>query len=384
MSQVTCIQPGQPAYASGAPRTGILTIHYVSNYGAILQSLATARLFDAEIIDHRYRSKIRQYENIGLTRQHLVDYVDDSLPLSTKRVFAHDWDHRATLDFIESNQYELIVVGSDEVWKTNYSPPHPRRSLALSLARDPLRAWPRYRWLQVNPWYTPFPNIYWPETTVPCVGFAGSIGSTLVETIPPRHRREMARRLGNFSLIGVRDERTLEFVRQLAGVSSDLVELVPDPVFTFSASESDYEEAKVALTDCGVNVEQPFAFLDIRAARKDEYAREVADSGLPAVDLTQLALTPPQWFAAIGLAHVGVTDAMHPFISALVQDTPCLSIDKRAKSVELRAHFDLSKYGSLKSILANWPSAIPEKSAECAACVRRFVRKAQSRARRVA
>lgn len=112
-------------------RIGVLTIHHVTNYGAVLQAYALSKVLeslrhDVEIIDFRpdnavrfYRPKlIRRKPPFLVSPERLLQhfrferFIDRSLRLSGKR-FASLAGCGQVL-----SPYDAIVVGSDQVWCT--------------------------------------------------------------------------------------------------------------------------------------------------------------------------------------------------------------------------------------------------------------------------
>lgn len=357
-------------------KTGVLTLHYGSNQGAILQALATTRLFDGEIVDHRYQSKLDAYSHTGFDRNYLQDFIRDSLPKSRTFV-AKDFQDKPTLDFIQS-RYKLLVYGSDELWKLHYIR-RSRRHLVQALLTEPVRAIVDYSWAQRHPFYTPFPNIYWPSLDIPSVSFSGSIGETETASIPARHRKRMAASIERFQILGVRDTRTADFFSSISNAIGDRMLITPDPVFSWESTPADHENAMRVLEQGGIDTSKPFAFTNVTDAQEERCRKELAPLDLPSINLLKLPLTPPQWFAAIGAAKCGITSAMHGFISALVQTVPCFSIDKRFKSQELRECFGLAQCTSLCDVLDHWStSQVESEAARRRSAISQFVNKSKN------
>lgn len=363
-------------------RTAILTLHYGRNYGAILQALSAAQLFDAEIIDHRYLPKMAAYARSAPQWSHLDRFVDTSLPLAPVRFRSRHFSHARTWRFIE-RRYDLLVCGSDELWKTEYWAPSPRRQFVTSLMTHPYRTLSDFAWLQCDVLSTPFPNVYWPEVAVPRVAFAASIGETDITAIPQRHRRAMARTLRGFALIGVRDVKTHEFVNELVPELADRTELIPDPVFAYTPPPAALDEAKSSLEQAGIDLTRPFAFIHLNPKRAPQFNEELESLGYQPVDFNEIRLSPPAWFCAIGLASCGVTGAMHPLISSLVQNVPCLSIDKRQKSVDLRRDFQIDEFNDVRTVVRHWPGSVAQLAVERRRRATEFVGKARGYARTV-
>lgn len=118
-------------------KIGILTFHCAHNYGAVLQTYATQRLLEdtgheVEVIDYRPESLTAPYKRVRLSRlkgkngglsiRHLVSEVL-LFPYRCIRYHAFrrfinyrlSLSERVTRESFEGN-YDVIVVGSDQVW----------------------------------------------------------------------------------------------------------------------------------------------------------------------------------------------------------------------------------------------------------------------------
>lgn len=354
------------------PRIGILTLHYGYNHGAMLQSYATAQLFGGEIIDHRYKSKLAVHERGRRTKPYLRAFLDESLPLSAYQCIAEDFANEGTWKYAESH-YDAIVCGSDELWKTNYGSRHRGWKHYAHVARRPVSSLWNLSRKQTDRWCTPFPNVYWPRVSIPTIAFAASAGDTEVAQIPRLHRWRMSRCLERFRLIGVRDEGTKRLITDLAPAIREDVRIVPDPVFSLRPEGKLKESALAKLEANGIQTDRDMAFVHIDKSESFDAEAALAELGYEVVNLPKIALDPLEWFAAIGVCHCGITDAMHPLIASLVNNVPCYSTDTRRKSVELRRDFGVDDYGDIRECTRRWPSDVSEKVAKRRECVFRFV-----------
>ena len=372
-----------PAVAQ--PRVGILTLHYGLNYGAILQSLSSASLFGGVIVDHRYVAKEAAYKSSAARDGHLQDFIDRRLPLSSRTFRVQDDEHADTWRYIDSC-FDLLICGSDELWKVDYGTLPTLRRTVSSYLRSPLKAFRNGTRGQPNRYATPFPNVYWPRVKVPAVGFAASVGETRLSEIPSAARRAMRACLQEFRLIGVRDSRSELMISKLLNGSGPCVRMVPDPVFAYTPATDAASEAEAVVREklCAVGVDPDSDFVATNILRPTRYGEQVEQElstiDMPAVEITTLGLSPPEWFAAFKLARYAIVDAMHPLIVCLCHNTPCLSLDPRQKSVELRRHFNIS-HDTLKHTVERWPEAIPGAVDECRRAVHDFVRLALREAR---
>ena len=190
-------------------KIGILTHHYVGNFGAVLQTDALVRILkencsDAEIevinykvLNHYIRSNSRFFhykkEDTYLSyiqKLHLLKSFHEfrkSLPVSKPVKNAHD---------INLKEFNLIIIGSDEVW--NYE----------DQAYSPIK--------------------FGVDIKSPHITYSASIGgSSLSDSSIPE-----AVKLGipSFMDISVRDRRTNKLVKKL--VYKDVIETL-DPVYLY-------------------------------------------------------------------------------------------------------------------------------------------------------
>lgn len=349
-------------------RIGILTLHYVFNRGAVLQAYALSKLLGAEIVDHRYKTKQELYAGLSDVNTATRNFIAETLPLSSASFSANNFCDTHTEGYIETH-YDAVVCGSDEIWKFDYTSRPSCLQYARTLLGDPRNTLWHYAASQRNAWSTPFPNVYWTKARVQRISFAASIGHSDVSTVPEAHCRLMAERLRGFSLIGVRDHATKRFIERIAPDVISRTHLVPDPVFTLEGEELDSlrwtGRVRDKLSNAGVNVSKQLAFTHFHQQIDHRTVSErFGLEDFEIVDLKKCDLTPLEWYVAISLCHCGVTDAMHPLIISLCCNVPCISIDPRNKSEELRCDFGLPTTEVMRDYVDQWPTHIPDQVAE--------------------
>ena len=120
-----------------AKKIGILTFHCAHNYGAVLQTYATAKLLadaghDVEVIDYRPDYLVKPYSRFDLSRFFGKDFistcrhmVSESLlfPIRLARYRAFDSFIKGRFELSDrvtpgtfENKYDTVVIGSDQVW----------------------------------------------------------------------------------------------------------------------------------------------------------------------------------------------------------------------------------------------------------------------------
>lgn len=204
-------------------KIGILTYHHVINDGAVLQTLGHVytlkELFpDAtvEVIDYRHKtieniekrevfkeliklkrnafSKIKRYYNFK-------KFVTELLPLTKEKLISDNLEEAT--EFINKQNYDYVIVGSDEVWKI----------LDRKYARQ-------------------FPNIYWLPEGIKAKRIASAAsanGSNPKLLLNDKFKNQAKKIVNNFHAIAVRDQYTFNLIKSL-DVDAPLYQ-VPDPTF---------------------------------------------------------------------------------------------------------------------------------------------------------
>lgn len=206
-------------------KIGILTYHYVVNSGAILQSLghyhSLKKLFPTaqiEIIDYRSKKiekreliesfkgiiKLRKGGSIKAKKYLLYrKFLKTKLPLSKQKLISDNLDEITT--FINKQNYDYIITGSDEVWK-----------------------------IQKGKFVRGFPNIYWLPNILNSkkIASAASANGSNPKLLESEDTRQEIRKLiDSFNVIGVRDNYTLQLVKNLSKHPEQIYK-VPDPTFS--------------------------------------------------------------------------------------------------------------------------------------------------------
>lgn len=190
-------------------KIGIITFHSSHNYGAFLQAYALrakveqytgARVeiinFIMERADAKNRELAQAYASIPLLAKGTELYpmfeasVKRYQTLSEKPLMTDDLD--AFNRYVEEQGYDLVIAGSDEIWKTHG--------------------------------YRGFPNPYWltsPKASYEKYAYAVS-SRTPFSRISPEQFDLIASYLSDFQYIGVRDEPTHELVERCCGKTPKL------------------------------------------------------------------------------------------------------------------------------------------------------------------
>ncbi len=312
----------------------ILTLHYGYNEGAMLQAWCLARslsnampehALQAELFDHRYPHKQRMYGKPTTARkQAMTFFLERQLPLSTEHIC--DDSHIESFRRLDA-RYQGIVVGSDEVWRVDYS-----------------RAWLGLMVRQEGKWTPAFPNLYWPDSTIsaPKASYAAANGDLCDYTTIPKHdRRRMHRILSDFVYLGVRDHKTLAYLEWLGKDLAERAEITPDPTFSHDViGDVDRQQLRRRLERAGMDYSRPRLGLvmwedvpevdeAIAQLQAQEYQVVVLNGHHPRADisLSDLDLSPPEWAATFGEFNLCFSQRMHGCIFSLLNNTPLVGIE---------------------------------------------------------
>ncbi len=307
-------------------KIGILTYHYAINDGAVLQAYALSKAlssylpdYEVEIIDYRPLSvEMKNIKETLITKKPKTlipkisrylkfnEFVKSNLPLSKERIVSNDY--RKVRQYLKG-RYDIIVVGSDEIWK-----------------------------LEKGRFARPFPNIYWLPGNLGAkkIAFAASANKLFLEDLSENHKDWIKTCLINFSLIGVRDTHTLDLIRTLNFSNLSNITKIPDPTFLL---ELDHEDSfKQNLERFGVDFNKPRAgvLLTEKKARK-EIGDYLKNNGYQVIALSYFnenadvnlfnRLNPLEWARSFKYFDFCVTDRFHGAIFCLKNSIPFVAID---------------------------------------------------------
>ncbi len=303
-------------------KVGILTFHRSINYGSFLQSYSLANAikshtdFDVEIIDYNM-TNVELYSflscfswNITQTYKNILRYIKfkkllhKSLPISKNRVITNK------LNIIEQqlkDKYDVIIVGSDEVWKINK-----------------LRG---------------FPNIYWLNEKLNCIkmSYAASANRTRFEKLSEVQKKYIKNSLKQFSYIGVRDENTL---KQLKNIDNKLlIRRNCDPAFLFELEKTKGVKALLSQKlrkKYKLDLAKPIIAVmctDDNVCKNiyDKYSKDYQIVALYTntkyCNVFLYDLDPFEWAHVFSFISLSVTNFFHCTVFSIINNTPFISID---------------------------------------------------------
>lgn len=315
---------------------GVLTYHHVINPGAILQSYALSKLLQRIFIEDEvsvidYRPLITEWRDLHYAFSdikrlkvfrerfqrywRLKKFFKEELHLSQETHISNKYEK--ALAFLH-DKYDLIVVGSDEIWK-----------------------------IETSGFGRPFPNVYWLDKSLTCkkVSYAASANTLAYEELDVGIKEIISERLSNFDLIGVRDDHTFNMVSYFQPHSIKHLVKVPDPTFTLELKES--QRTRQYLERLGVDFTKPLLGITffykpmndqlLSAYRARGYQILALSAYNPEADVNlEGKLDPFQWAQAYRYLNLCFTNLFHGTIFCLKSHIPFLSVD----------FYDNSKYES--------------------------------------
>ena len=322
-------------------KIGILTYHYVCNYGANLQALSTVfylrnRGHTPVIIDWRPADTEDRYHRqtppaqIAAHRELAAMYFPVSALCRTSRDIAA---------VIQKEGIQGVIVGSDAV--VNIIPQRGFSSFSFRKLRF-VTSHPEYVNVLPNPFWGSFLSHL--QSRFPCVMMSVSSQNTRFRRMSSAERMEAAACLLRFSYVSVRDGWTQKMMSWISK-GSCAPEITPDPVFAFS------QNVPAALSDRSViqrfQLPDKYILLSFKkdhcvpSAWVDRFAALARSNGYECVALTypqemnafalhrrvEIPLNPLEWYSLIKHSSGYVGHNMHPIVSCIHNNVPFYSFD---------------------------------------------------------
>ena len=303
-------------------KIGIITYHWLYNFGANLQSLATVKYLEKLghevcVINYRPPEVVKKYQKTDPSLQAKAHQEFCELYLSESSVCANQDD---VTEIAAQEKFDAVISGSDAVlrlWTKN--------------AREDTR----------------FPNPFW-LTWTEKVGvkrkgvLAGSSMGTNYISFPPEVKSGIREALKKMNHITVRDRWTKNLLSLISNNQYSL-KICPDPVMALNevmpipreyAKEAMEQKQKYVLLSVYKNtVSQQW----IKDFVKSAHAKNLKVYSLPLPEyevegevdkIIGFPLSPLEWYAWIqnAAAYVGVR--FHPIVCALANQVPFVALDQ--------------------------------------------------------
>lgn len=314
-------------------RIGILTYHWVYNFGANLQTLATI----GYLRNQGHNPIVINWIPEDLEQRY--DKYTDSQMISSFKNFQNDYYPlteicRNALDIanaIKRNSIEGVFIGADTVLMLRTHKFSKRKMRFI----DPIQT-------------ERFPNPFWGEflnyIEVPVVVYSVASLSTPYKKFK-KQKSDICDYIYRFKEITVRDEDTRQMIRYF---TSDTISptITPDPVFNFNNNVSFTEYESRTLEKFHINgkyvlmclLEDYAPKFQTWAKKFDKYIqstgrtlielpRQTGVQCLPISHLPSTILNPLEWYIIIKNADFFVGSLMHCVVSCIHNEVPFYSLD---------------------------------------------------------
>lgn len=203
-----------------------------------------------------------------------------------------------------------------------------------------------------------FPNIYWlPEKTSLLKIAYGVSGYHSDPQLISQAANQIGENLDEFEVIGARDHFTLNMVEKYRQRKSGLIDLIPDPTFTYKLKDTGVAGKLASL---GVDLNRPM--LGLLFYGDDQLSNEIqAHYHAKGYQILALGmynptadfnlghlLTPFEWADAFRLLNFCISDRFHGTVFCLKNNTPVICLEKerhlprhQSKILDLLNRFDL-------------------------------------------
>lgn len=320
---------------------GILTYHFVSNFGANLQTLSTFSYLKKHnhtpiIIDwvpydleSYYQSHVSASQNSAFNTFQQQYYLNKTITCRTSEDIA---------EIITTHKIEHVIIGSDAV--LTFMPFLQR----FSLTRRGIRY---YSPLQDSK----FPNPFWGDFLPFLKGnvtlslMSASAQNTKYSLVlSPCLKRQMTHALRRFSYISVRDIWTQNMIKYLTKGQIKTI-ITPDPVFSFNQNVGELHDKAYILKKYDLP-EQYILFSTVQKCFTNQWINELSNLfllnkdiqliGLPIANLPYSnnnfkyitkAIPPDDWYCLIKYSAGYIGELMHPILVSLHNGTPIYAID---------------------------------------------------------
>lgn len=299
-------------------RIGILTYQRSINYGAFLQSYCLAKYVnhivgsraDVEIIDYTSKLSYQSYNRLLYQGNYKINewkkrigFERSSFLLPLSREYLCSDNLPDIEDFIRRQKYDVIIVGSDEVWKI-----------------DGMRGFPTAYWLNFD--------------LGKCKKMAYAVSSrTSLNKIDFQKKKYISDSVKKFCYLGARDPMTANLIEQLSGKT---MELNCDPAFllSFHYDKIAYREKlnkkyrlKKGQKLLGIMIPDSKLVRRIRKEMGKQYVIVALYDSHEEADINMSGINPFEWVKILGCLDFLITDRFHGTVFAIKMNIPFLAIE---------------------------------------------------------
>ncbi len=332
---------------------GVLTFHNNHNRGAILQAYAVCQLLsetfnsNVEVIEYRTRSKeASRKRSLVMTkrpwtiparlrdRKIVENFFEIELTTSDRSIITDD--HGEAVNWLEEQEYDGLVTGSDEIWKISEQEKKGIRGFG-----SPSR---------------PFPNLYFLDQALSGVKFsyAASANRTDLDELSVETTKTFRRHLQAYDYLSVRDRHTKELVEEL---NVGDVTKVPDPALMTKIPRRNVEPI---LADHGIDINEPIVNIHgpttpIFKKICDEYRERgykiVSTRSSPYADVDMRGVVDPfEYYSLYEHFDMVVTNSLHSSIFSIKHGTPFVTFDTSSvyENIESKTYSLLDDFDMLE------------------------------------
>lgn len=356
-------------------KIGILTYHYVSNFGANLQTLATIwclrnRGHEPVVLDWRpedVESRYRRHTPAEQVAVHL-----DMLRLFPLTAMCRTPKQIAQV--AEAEALDGLIIGSDAV--VGIMPRKAQRGFSfrelkfVDIQPESVNEVP-------NPYWGSF--LQWIGRSVPCAMMSVSSQQTRYQLLSEAERGSLSTCLKRFQYVSVRDAWTSRMMQWISD-GAVVPDITPDPVFAFN------DNVPAALTDRSLLkrfcLPDRYILISFKATHSvpttwvTRFAQAARQRGIECVALPypqelnafglahriNLPLSPLEWYALIKHSAAYVGHNMHPIICCIHNGVPFYSFDNygclRWRLLVDRTSSKIHDLLSQLDLLGNWHSVV--------------------------
>jgi hypothetical protein len=313
-------------------KIGILTFHRANNYGAILQAYSLYKKVlnmdtknNVEIINLNLRKReIHDFKKYNFGRFHirfksLINYyrmkkfIKHQMKLSSLKLID---SLEEGIEYINQQNYDVVITGSDEVWKTNNE--------------------------------LPLPNIYWLPNSLNCkkISYAASANRTPYGLYPEEVKKKLREYLEDYICVSVRDEHTKMLISTMTDQD---IHIVSDPTFLINFPEIDIEKKIVR---AGIDLSKPvIGFMGTNTELVNLY-RSNFGSQFEYVSFYQHLgntkfignLNPLEFVQVFKYCNLIVTSFFHGTVFSILNEKPFISFEmKEYGDMESKIHYLLKE-----------------------------------------
>ena len=274
-------------------KIGILTFHWATNYGAVLQAYALQNYlslagFDTEVIDYRpgrvlFIQQITHLKNRSYHRkERALRQFRKKLRLSPETIY---WSSKLKTIL---DKYDYVIAGSDQVWNPSFT---------LGAEGKPTLSY------------------FFPECPLDTkrISYAASFG---VEKVCEEYIKYVKPELSQFSAISVRERSGQEIIRSL-GMDA---EIVCDP--TLLLTQEDYRDLS---EEVRANAPRVFNYIlhgHGEAVKIAAYVEKCVQDASQPTELFGLN----EWLYCIQHSEVVVTNSFHCVMLSIILNKPFIAV----------------------------------------------------------